>query len=120
MAILQINGIDIPDPSSLKVGVNDIDGDNSQRNAAGDLTRDRVAVKRKLECEWPALTNEDISTVLTAVKDVFFQCKFPDPEEGQIITKTCYVSDRSAAVYWKDPKTGQYLWKGLSFSIIEK
>ena len=53
MAILKINGIAIPDPSEFSVDIMDID-DETTRNAKGDLIRNRIATKRKLNCQWPA------------------------------------------------------------------
>lgn len=115
--MLKINGVDIATPKSFKVTINDIDGE-SNRNAKGDLIRDRVATKRKLECEWPPLTMAQSSTLLQAVKDIYFQVEFPDPMEGALITKTCYVGDRSSPMYALI--NGEYLWQGLSMNIIEK
>lgn len=80
--MININGSEIKIPKSFQVTVSDIDGE-SNRNAQGELLRDRVAVKRKLECEWPPLNATDCSTLLKAVQDVFFDVTYPDPLEGK-------------------------------------
>ena len=115
--MLKINGVAIAAPSVFQVDIADIDGE-TRRNARGDLIRDRIAVKRKLNCEWPPLTMGEISTLLQAVKDVFFQVTYPDPMTGRTETKTFYVGDRSMPLLLV--KDGQYLWKGLEMNFIEK
>lgn len=117
--MLKINGVDIATPKVFKVDISDIDGE-SNRNAKGDLIRDRIATKRKLSCEWPPLEMNEISTLLKAVKDVYFTVEYPDPVEGMFITKTMYVGDRSAPLFSYDKTKGKYLWQGLSMNIIEK
>lgn len=116
--MLKINGVAITTPKSLKVDIMDLDGE-SNRNAKGALIRDRIAVKRKISCEWAPLTMSEISTVLQAVQNVFFQVEYPDPMTGSMQTKTFYVGDRSAPLYWKSP-AGVYLWEGLTMDLIEK
>lgn len=113
MAVLQVNGVSIASPKTLQVDVMDLDG-TTNRNARGELVRDRIAVKRKLSMEWPPLSDSEISVVLKSVQDVFFQCTFPDPMEGARLTKTFYVGDRSAPMY----KDG--LWESLKMDFVEK
>lgn len=115
--MLKINSVSISVPSVFQVDIQDIDGE-SNRNARGELLRDRIAVKRKLNCEWPPLTAEECSTLLNAVSGVFFNVYYPDPMTGRFETKAMYVGDRSVpALYIKD---GKVLWKGLKMNFIEK
>jgi hypothetical protein len=114
--MIKINGVDISTPSKVSVGIYDV-SKSADRNAAGDILIDRVAVKRKLECEWPALTNSAMSTLLSAVTDVFFTVTYPDPLTGTDKTITCYVGDRTAPVY---KYNGTPLWEGLRMNFIEK
>lgn len=116
--MLKINGVAITTPFSFKVDIMDLDGE-SNRNAKGELIRDRIAVKRKLECEWAPLTMSEISTLLKAVQDVYFTVEYPDPMQGATVTKTFYVGDRSAPALYID-KSGKMLWKGLTMNFIEK
>jgi len=116
--MLKINNVAVASPSIFKVDISDLDGE-SGRNARGELIRDRVAVKRKLQCEWPPLTDSQISTILKAVQSVFFQVEYPDPMEERLQTKTFYVGDRSAPMHFKD-SNGQYLWQGLTMNLIER
>lgn len=115
--MLKINGVTIATPKSFQVTIIDLDGE-THRNARGQLIRDRIAVKRRLECEWPALKDAEISAILQAVKNEFFQVTYPDPMEGSMQTKTFYVGDRSSPMY---KKTGNsHLWEGLSLNLIER
>lgn len=116
--MLKINGVVMPTPKEFKVGLDDID-DGTERNARGDLLRDRIANdKRKLECSWGPLSPSDISKILKAVEPVFFQCEYPDPKEGKLVIKTMYAGPKSSLIYSyinEQPK-----WEGLSFNIIER
>ena len=114
--MVKINGIVIKTPSKLEVQISDLDGE-SNRNANGDLIRDRIAVKRKLICEWPPLTQEHCSKLLKSVKDVFFDVTYPDPELG-MVTKTMYVGDRTSPAY--QFKDGEVRWSGLKFNLVER
>ncbi|WP_430599368.1 DUF6711 family protein [Enterococcus sp. DIV0179] len=114
---LQVNGTNVKTPKKFVVGIQAIDGE-SGRNANGDMIRDYITTKRKLDLEWPPLTDSEISTLLKSVMSPFFQVTYPDPMEGKIITKTFYVGDRNSPTYsWNDklPK-----WEGLSMNFIER
>lgn len=114
--MIKINGVDIATPKTYEATVSDLDGE-SNRNANGELVRDRIAVKRKLNLEWGPLTQSEIQTLLNAVSSVFFTVTFPDPQSG-MITKTMYVGDRTAPAY--QYKDGQVKWQGLKMNFIEK
>ncbi|MEN8079150.1 DUF6711 family protein [Clostridioides difficile] len=114
--MLSINGVAIATPKSFQVDIQDLDGE-SNRNAQGDMIRDRIAVKRKISLEWPPLTQSESSTLLNAVSSVYFTVTFPDPKDG-MITKTMYVGDRTTPAY--QFKDGQVKWSGLKMNFIEK
>ncbi|MFF2449372.1 DUF6711 family protein [Neobacillus sp. NPDC058068] len=116
--MLKINGVSISTPSEFKVEINDLDGETN-RNANGDLIRDRIAVKRKLICKWPPLSMSEISTLLKSVKAVYFNVEYPDPEEGAFITKNFYVGDRESPVY-RVKSDGSITWESLNMNFIEK
>lgn len=113
---LVINGVTVVAPKSFKVNISDVDGETG-RNAKGDMIRDRVTVKRKLECEWGLLSQSEIQMLLNAVTSEFFEVSYPDPQLGQI-TRTFYVGDRSAPAYsWANKLKP---WSGLSMNFIER
>lgn len=114
--MLKVNGVAIAAPSVYEVTIQDLDGE-SNRNASGDMIRDRIAVKKKINLEWPPLSQREISTLLNAVSSVFFMVTFPDPQQG-MITKTMYVGDRTASAYVYIK--GEVKWSGLKMNFIEK
>ena len=122
-----VNGKTIPTPSTLNFTISDIDGE-SNRNAKGDMVRDRIAVKRKLDLGWNALNNEELHTLLNAVCDksksgdnVFFTVEFFDPMENKRVKCTMYVGDRSMPEYWNPTgKDEDILWKSMTMNLIER
>ena len=114
--MLKVNGTTIKTPKRMSVGIYDV-SKSADRNAQGDILIDRVAVKRKVECEWGALTNAEMSALLSACTAVFFSVTFPDPQTGGNKTMICYVGDRTAPVY---KYNGTPLWEGLRMNFIEK
>ncbi len=114
--MLSINGVAIATPKVFEVAVSDLDGE-SNRNANGELIRDRIAVKRKINLEWGPLSQSEIQTLLSSVSSVFFTVTFPDPMNG-MTTKTMYVGDRTAPAY--QYVNGQVKWQGLKMNFIEK
>ena len=114
--MIKINGVDIATPKTYEATVSDLDGE-SNRNANGELVRDRIAVKRKLNLEWGPLTQAEMQTLLSAVSSVFFTVTFPDPQLG-VVTKTMYVGDRTVPAY--SYINGEVKWQGLKMNFIEK
>lgn len=113
----KVNGVAMPTPKSFNVNISDLDGE-SNRNANGDLIRDRIATKRKLEIEYQPLDSSEVSLILKTISPVFISVEYPDPLEGEIITKTMYAGDKSIPMYCI--VDGQPKWNGLKFNLIEK
>ena len=118
MALLTIGGVVQKTPSKMSVGLNDIDGETT-RNASGNLIRDRIGTKRKIELEFPITTQAEMSALLTAVAPVFFSVTYQDPLAG-MITKTFYVGDRSSPMLVFGNGTTQLLWESLSMNLVEQ
>lgn len=118
MASLLLNRVIVKAPKSLKVSIQDIDGQTT-RTAAGTMTRDRITVKRKLECEWGPLSSNEIQTILNAIAGEFFTASYPDPQFGQV-EKVFYCGDRSMPIYSFHPKFNAFMWSGLTVNFIEQ
>lgn len=116
MAQLTINGVAVKPPQKFQVGIQDIDGETS-RNANGDMMRDRITTKRKLDCEWGMMTQEEMSQLLNAVSPEFVEVSYPDPIKGQT-TKMFYVGDRTAPSYSFTEKFKP--WSGAKFNLVER
>ena len=116
MALIQINGIDMPDPSTLSVVVQSIDSDSTTRNEEGILQRDRVRDGvHKLTLKWNALTGADASRVLQAVSPASFTVSFNDPLTNAPTSITLYSGDRTA----EGIKARDGLRWNISFDNIE-
>ena len=118
MALLTINSVAQKTPSKMQVAINDIDGETT-RNANGNMIRDRITTKRKIELEFPPMTQTEMATLLNAVANVFFSVTYQDPILG-MTTKTMYVGDRTAPIYRFGNGTTEMLWEGLKMNFIEQ
>lgn len=119
MALLKVNDMDLPAPVRVKPGISDLDSeDGTGRNQAGDMFRDRVTVKRSIECEWGPSTKEEMSTILTAISAPSFYLTYPDPQEGALKTITAYASDRSVPLLIPISDT-DWMWSGLTVTFTE-
>lgn len=114
--MLKINGATVKSPSEFQVDFYDIDGETN-RNAKGEMVRDRIAVKRKLNCKWGPLTQSEASVLLNAVKSTFFSVEYYDPAIGKT-TRTFYVGDRQMPMLYMQGNVP--LWKGLTMNFVEK
>lgn len=115
--MLTINGTKVEAPVEMSVAITDIDVE-SNRNANGTMVRNRVAVKRKIECKWGLLTTSQISTILSSCSGVHFSISYLDPQIGGTTTKTFYPGDRTAPVLLYDNKKG-WVWKDLKINFVE-
>ena len=121
MAILQINKIDIADPQTLTWDIYDLDSeDGAGRNQEGLMFRDRVAVKRKLNCTWPPMEPYEMAVLLQAMFNVFFTIHYPDAHDGTYREGEFYVGDRSTPMYVWNNEKGKYMWEGLTANFIER
>jgi hypothetical protein len=118
MVILKVNNTEFPNPSKMQVTIEDWDASTSSRLSNGELARDRVAVKRKIEVEYALLDGNQMSAILKATEDVFFSVTYFDPKENGFLTKTMYVGNRTPSFYMlRDDKV---LYRDFKFSLIEK
>jgi hypothetical protein len=114
--MIKINGTDIKTPKRFNVLI--VSRQAIDYNAAGATVIDRVATKRTLECAWGALTNAEISAILTATTAVFFNVSYPDPQTGTTSTITCYAGDKSSPML--KYQAGGIVWDGLTMNFIEQ
>lgn len=83
---LKINGVTIKTPKKFTAGIQAVDGD-SGRNAKGDMTRDYITTKRKMDLEWGALTDAEISPILKAVMSPFLKSLIPIRWKAALLRK---------------------------------
>ena len=117
MALLKINGVDMPSPSEMSVGIQDIHKD-PQRNANGRMIMERITTKAKLELSWSYLTPTQLSQLLGAVSELFFTVTYTNPVTNTERTATFYKGDVTAPVM--DYINGNLRWKNIKFNVIER
>ncbi|MGL4571862.1 MAG: DUF6711 family protein [Clostridium sp.] len=116
MALIKIDGVSIPTPSSYDVGINDIS--NAERNANGTMIIERIATKRKIELSWKVLSKEQVSDLYNRVRNTFFGVEYEDPQDGGKRRGTFYVGDRSCgALSYID---NRIKYKDVKFNLIER
>lgn len=118
MAIITIDGVDLPSPSTLKVSMQDLDSPDTTRNEVGVLQRDRVrGGVYKIELSFNVKRGSDIQIVESAIQNASLEVTFPDTT-GRI-TKTMYAGDRSKEVIlYNNGVVDETRWS-LSFNLIE-
>jgi hypothetical protein len=116
MALIAINGVDLPTPSDYQVGIQDLS--KAERNVRGDMLIERIATKIKIELAWPFLTGAQYSQILNLVEPVFFSVSYFDPKSNAMKTGTFYCGDRQAPMMRFN--NGVASWKDVKFNIIER
>lgn len=117
MAILNIDGVDLPAPSSFKSPDFDLDSDDTNRNEEGVLQRDRVRQGiYKIELEWNGITSAQLATIKSALQPASFEVVFPS--ENGYITKTMYAGDRNVEMVKYNEDYSEIRWN-LSCNLTE-
>lgn len=119
MALLKINNTDLPAPTVLQPGIQDLDSeDGTGRNQSGTMFRDRIAVKRTVHCEWGILSKGEMATLLSTMSPASFELIYPDPQDGDFKKITAYVGNRVPAMCSVISDT-DWMWTGLSVDFVE-
>ena len=115
--------VSLINPSSMTLNTYDLDsGEGTGRNQNGEMFRDRVAVKEKIEMSFPAMYRSDYAKMLALVKDTFFKVRYFSDLQGKTREATMYVGDRKGSIYYKYDTNNQpqAIIKDISFNFIEK
>lgn len=115
---LKIGGVTVKPPQEFSVSPETIDADSSGRNASGNMVRNIITKKRRLECVWGPLSDAEVSAILNAIDKPSFSVTYPDPQTG-MTTKNFYAGTPSAPSYSWNEKFSQVKWQGLSVNFIE-
>lgn len=119
-ALVTIGGYDAPEPSTYSATTSTLV--DSARNTAGmmvgSVIRNDVA---KIDLSWRYLTVEQWASLIHPFDSQFFaEVRFLNQSSGQYETRTMYVSDRTAAMWRRDPKTGEVLgWTDCRLALVE-
>lgn len=120
--ILKIDGVDIVPyiaHGGFKWQRSDVDGTDAGRDLNGDLRRNRVATKRRLDITCRPLATEEASTMLTLIMPEWVTVEYLDPQAGTVLRKTMYSNNNPASYLFKHTD-GRELWGGITFPLVEK
>jgi len=115
--LIKINGVFIPDPSSLQWGLQSVSRSDAGRDQKGKMHVELQTRKRKLELSWSGIGFAEAAEVLQAVNPETFRVTYLDALTNTTQTRTFYVGDRSAPVH--SYVEGNQWYTTLSFNIIE-
>lgn len=117
MAMIKVDGVEMPTPSSFSWGLQDISASESGRTDDTIMHKNRVGQKRKLSLQWNAKDKATTAKILKAFNPEYISVTYPDAMSGNDETRTFYVGDRTASVklWW----VGKQLYESISFDIIE-
>lgn len=112
---------EVENPMSLQWSLSDLDSeDGNGRNQMGETFKDRITQKRQLSCSWAAMEGAKMKTLLSCLNDNFFELEYPDALTGKREASVFYVSSKQTPMYRFDPKSDQWLWTGLSATLVER
>ena len=120
MSYIKVNGYELPPP---KRGVHPIVTTvvDSGRNANGAVVGQRVGRDQyKLDgLEWPWLTADQWSRILSALSPFFVYVSFIDPVKNKEVTIKMYCGDRTAEPYWVDKNGHPTHYRNCKVNLID-
>lgn len=117
MANFEINGRAIKNPSDFKIERYNVT--NMERLANAEMVGDLIAKKIKLYFTYDAITAGDLDKILDAIWEtntLFFPVKYM--YQGKQRTATCYVGSIPSELH--SAKSKEWVWKNVTFNLIEK
>ena len=123
-ALVSVGGYDFPEPSAYSGSTSTLvdSARNAEGRMVGSVVRDDVG---KIEISWKYLTVEQWARVQKCFRQssggkFINVVTFFDQSVGGWVTKEMYVSDRSAGMWRRNPKTGDVMgWTDCSLNLIE-
>ena len=119
-ALISIGGFDFPEPSTYDATPATIvdSARNVNGRVVGTVVRNDVA---KVEVSWRYLTANQWASILSLFSSSFYNdVRFLNQTTNNYTTRTMYVSDRTAGMWRRDPKTGAVMgWTNCSLSLVE-
>lgn len=115
--MLKIGNVELPTPKSVAYSQNKIWSQNTGRLDSGYFVGDLIAIKRKYEVTFPAMSTADLAKVRAAVNQDFAEVNITNAEGGTD-TLTAYFGDLNAESYsWHN---GIQYAINTTVSIIER
>ena len=116
MALI-IGGITVKTPQEMSIEKYNLT--KSGRVTSGKMTMELVAQKRKLNCKYNAIREDDLQVILGKVygANMFFSVTYDDA--GGPYTMTCYAGAIKGEPFRKDTDD-VWLWKDVEVALIEQ
>lgn len=119
-ALVTVNGVALPEPGAYKAYTSTIvdSGRNVNGVVVGAIVRSNVA---KIELSWKYLTAQQWANVIAPFDRNFYcEVRFFDQTTAGYTTRQMYVSDRDAAMWRRNPVTGEVMgWTECSLALVE-
>lgn len=116
MAMINIDGIDLPGPSSYSIPNFDLDSEDSVRNELGYFQRDRIREGIFIVELGFIVNSSDLALIKSAIKPAEFQATILT--EIGFVTKTMMAEDRDIGMVKYNEVTDDIVWN-ISFNLIE-
>ena len=119
-ALVTVAGVALPEPSEYSASTSTLV--DSARNVSGyvigSVIRGDVA---KVELKWRYLTAKQWASVLSLFTNNFYnQVTFFNQATANYTTRQMYVSDRTAGMWRRNPKTGEVMgFTDCALSLVE-
>lgn len=117
MAMMLVDGVEFPTPSTFEWGLIDVSASDSGRTQDGKMHKNRIAQKRQLKLSWSGTDKARTAKILQMVNPEYISVTYPDAMKGADETRTFYVGDRSAPI--KIWVVNNKRYETLSFDLIE-
>lgn len=117
MAMMLVDGVELPTPSSFEWGMIDVSASDSGRTQDAQMHKNRIAQKRQLKLSWSGTDTARTAKILQMVNPEYIRVTYPDAMSGTDETRTFYVGDRSAPIKIWTINNKRY--ETLSFDLIE-
>lgn len=100
----------------------DVDGANTGRTQAGNMVRDRVAIKYRFDITCRPLRAAELATVLQLIEPVFVYVQYTDPTTNTVKSAEFYSNNIPASYAFakKHGATTEEWWQGVTFPLIQK
>jgi len=113
----KINGRSIKRPSTFKIERYNVT--NLQRLANAEMCGDLIAKKRKFYFTYNAITSKDLNNILNIIwetNSIFFTLSYV--EDNKVKTAKVYSGSIPSELHRSG--SGEWVWKNVTFDLIEK
>ena len=123
MAILWVNGAEVPTPSSFSWGKQDISSPEAGRDQTGRMFKEKVGDMPLVLHGGTGIPEDQVKPekahrVLSLFSDEYFNVRYFDPLAGDYTEKEFYCGDMSAPMYMFTDNNK--LFANVAFNVIER